>query len=106
MVQRRGSLGFTLKAGECLRVFGYVVGQELECHKAAEFDILSLVHHAHTSAAQLLDDAVVRDGLADHWTRILRGQNGRVDESDGVGGGSRGLLLRRQKGQRMMRSHG
>jgi hypothetical protein len=26
----------------------------------------------------------VRDGLADHWSRILRGQNGRVNESGGV----------------------
>jgi hypothetical protein len=64
------------------------------------------VHNPHTTAAEFLDDAVVRDGLSDHWSRILRGQNGRVNESDGVGGGSRGLLLRRKKGQRMMRSHG
>jgi hypothetical protein len=26
----------------------------------------------------------VRDGLADHWSRILRGKNGRVNESGGV----------------------
>jgi hypothetical protein len=35
MIQRRGSLGFALKAAECLRVFGYVVGQELEGDKAS-----------------------------------------------------------------------
>src|ERR1700687_5600449 len=63
MIQCGGRLGYALKATECLRVFGYVVGQELEGHKATEFDILSLVDHTHPSAAQLLDDAVMRDGL-------------------------------------------
>jgi len=28
--------GFALKAADCLRVFGYVVGQEFESHKATE----------------------------------------------------------------------
>jgi hypothetical protein len=37
-----------------------------ERHKAAELYILSLVDDAHPPAAQLLDDAVVRDGLTDH----------------------------------------
>jgi hypothetical protein len=32
--------------------------------------VLSLVNHTHPTPAQLLDDAVVRDGLADHeWRR-------------------------------------
>src|SRR6266849_1139520 len=86
MVQGRGGLGFALKAAECLRVFGYVVGQELECDKPAELHILSLVHHTHPSTTELLNDAVVRDGLADHWSRILRLENQQVNESDGVGG--------------------
>jgi hypothetical protein len=29
-------------------------------------DVFSFVHHPHPAAAQLLDDAVMRDGLADH----------------------------------------
>jgi hypothetical protein len=36
------------------------------------------------NAAQLLDDAVVRDGLADHWLKILSLRNGQVNESRGV----------------------
>ena len=72
MIQRGGGLGFALKAAESLRVFGYVVGQELESDKATEFDVLSLVDHTHAAAAELLDDAVVRDGLADHWSTMLR----------------------------------
>jgi hypothetical protein len=47
--------------------------------------VLSLVDHTHPSAAQLLDDAVVRNGLADHWRQILRRRNGQVNESLGVG---------------------
>jgi hypothetical protein len=66
MVQRGGSLGFALKAAECLRVFGYIVGQKLQSDKAVELDIFSLVDHTHATATELFDDAVVRDGLADH----------------------------------------
>jgi hypothetical protein len=36
----------------------------------------------------------VRDGLADHCRRILRLWNGQVNESRGVGGISKGLLLK------------
>ena len=73
MIECRGSFGLALKAAECLRVLGYVVGQELESHKTTEFDILGLVHHAHPATAELLDDAVVREGLANHAWQILRG---------------------------------
>ncbi len=66
MIQRGGGLGFTLEAAKGLRVFGDVVRKELESHEAAEFHVLGFVDDAHPAAAQLLDDAVVRDGLADH----------------------------------------
>jgi hypothetical protein len=49
-----------------LLVFGHVIGQELEGNKTPELHILGLVDHPHPAAAQLLDDAVVRDVLADH----------------------------------------
>src|SRR6266446_3970362 len=65
MIQRRGSLGFALKAAEGLLVFGYLVGQELQSDKAAELHILSFVDHTHAAATEFLNDAVVRDGLAD-----------------------------------------
>jgi hypothetical protein len=66
MIQCRGGLGFTLKAAERLRVFGDVVGKELESDKATELYVLSLVNHTHPAAAEFFDDAIVRDGLADH----------------------------------------
>ena len=40
--------------------------EELNRHFAAEPLVLSQVDLAHTAAPELLDDAVVRDGLADH----------------------------------------
>jgi hypothetical protein len=33
------------------------------------------------AAAELLDEAVVQDGLADHWSRIARLRNQQVNES-------------------------
>ena len=40
--------------------------QEFQSYEAAELDILSLVDDTHTTTAQLFNDAVMRDGLADH----------------------------------------
>jgi hypothetical protein len=34
--------------------------------KAVEPDVLGLVHHTHAATTELFDDAVGRDGLADH----------------------------------------
>ena len=43
----------------------YGFRQELECNESLETGILGLVDHAHT-ATELLKDAIVGDGLADH----------------------------------------
>src|SRR5690349_15516905 len=67
MVQSGSSLGFALEAAESLSVSCNIVGQELEGNKPTEFHILGLVHDTHAATANLLDDAVVRDVLADHW---------------------------------------
>ena len=32
-----------------------------------ESGVLSLVDDTHATATELLDDPIVRDGLADHW---------------------------------------
>jgi hypothetical protein len=66
MVQGGRSFGFALKAAECLWVCGYLFGQELEGHEPAELHVLSLVHHTHSTTAKFFDDAIVRDGLANH----------------------------------------
>ena len=70
MVEGGGGLGFALEAAEGLRILGDFVGQELERDEATEFDVLGLVDDSHAATAEFLDDAVVRDGLADQSGKI------------------------------------
>jgi hypothetical protein len=66
VVQCGRGLRFALKAHECLLVTGNLLRQELEGDKAMQPRVFSLVNHTHAAAAQLLNDAVVRDRPADH----------------------------------------
>ena len=66
VIECRCGLRFTLKAAERLRIVGDIVGEKLERDEAVQPGILSLVDDAHTAAAELLDDAIVGDRLADH----------------------------------------
>ena len=59
-----------LKTSECLRVASHIFGQEFEGDKTAEADIFRLVNHTHAAAAELCNDAVMRDGLTDHSRRV------------------------------------
>ena len=45
---------------------GEFVGKELQGDVATELQVFRLVHNTHPAPTQLLDNAVVRDGLADH----------------------------------------
>ncbi len=47
--------------------------------------IPSLVDDTHSAATEPLDDAVMRDGLADHWGEILGLKVGQVNEAEEVG---------------------
>ena len=71
--------------GESVRalVTCYIFRQKLESDKATEFDVFGLVDDSHTAAAQLLDDAIVRDGLADHADAMLGALHREVNESKG-----------------------
>src|SRR5712692_161102 len=62
MIQSRRRLRLALEAGQCLRVSGNLLRQKLESDETVEPSVLSLIHNTHTPAAQLFDDAVVRDG--------------------------------------------
>jgi len=66
VIQRRRGSSLALKALEGLRIRGDLRGKKLERDEAPELDVLGLVDHTHTTAAELIDDAVVRDGLIDH----------------------------------------
>ncbi len=69
VIQCRCGLGFALKTGECLRFRGNFVRQEFEGDDAMQPRILGLVHDTHPTTAQLLDDATVRESLADQFER-------------------------------------
>jgi hypothetical protein len=66
MVQGGSGLSLALKAGQSLRVFGYIVGQKFQGDETVQLNILGLVDDAHASTAKLLDDPVVGNGLAEH----------------------------------------
>src|SRR5713226_5852388 len=66
MVQGRGGASFALEAFQGLVISGQLFGKEFESDKAAELGVLGLVHHAHPTSTQLLQDAIMRDSLADH----------------------------------------
>jgi hypothetical protein len=64
-----------------LRILSNLVREELEGNEAVQLYVLSFVDHTHPAAAQLPDDAVVRDGLAHHWRRILLWGSTQVNET-------------------------
>src|SRR5690348_14351328 len=80
MIQSRGGLRLALKSGQGLWVAEDLIGQELEGNKAMQAGVLGLVHHSHASAANLLDDLVVGDFLANHGSGMLWDDTGQVNE--------------------------
>jgi hypothetical protein len=80
MIKRRSGAGFAPETLQGLRILGDIVRQEFERHEAPELSVFRLVNHTHPATAQLLDDAVVRDGLTDQLKRTFTlGRNLRVD---------------------------
>src|ERR1039458_8452776 len=69
MVQPRCSFRLTPKSFQSLVIVGQVFGQEFKSNEAVKPYVLGLIDHSHSARAQLLDDAVMRDSLADHWQR-------------------------------------
>src|ERR1035441_3958375 len=71
---------------EGLRIVGEFVGKELQGDVTTELEVFRLVDHAHSAAADLAEDAVVRDDLANHLAEILRLGVEQVNEGQQVGG--------------------
>src|SRR6266851_9197749 len=67
MVQGRGRLRFPVKAFQSAGVFSQLFWKKLQSDETAERSVFGLVHHAHPATAELLDDAVMGDSLADQW---------------------------------------
>jgi hypothetical protein len=56
---------------------GNVLWQELEGDEPMQPRVLSLIHNTHPAATELIHDAVVRDGLADHAQACYCGSLGK-----------------------------
>ena len=106
MVESGRGARFALETAEGLRILGDFVGKKLKRDEAAEFQVFGFVDHAHAAAAKLFDDAVVRDGLANHGGLsrfILRTGNAGVNEYRGLRPGSRReAKIFNHEGQRRM----
>ncbi len=67
MVELRGGASLSFESLERLGVASKILGDELQRDVAAEFEILRLIDHAHTTASEFSQDAIVGDRLADHY---------------------------------------
>jgi hypothetical protein len=72
VVQRRRCASLALEAFQCGGIRAEFGRKKLQRYVPAERFVLSLIDNTHATTTQLVQDAVVRDGLADHWSRILR----------------------------------
>jgi hypothetical protein len=62
-----------LKSLQSLAVLCQLLRQEPQGHWATELCVLGLVHDTHAAATEFFQDAIVRDGLADHGKEALLG---------------------------------
>jgi hypothetical protein len=66
MVQGGGRLRLALEAGQSLRISGHFVRQELQRDEAVKASVFGFVHDTHAAPAKFFENAVVRNGLANH----------------------------------------
>lgn len=86
MIQGSDGFCFALKAGAAFFVLGQLIGEDLEGDLPVQLGVFGQIDIAHTAGANLLQDIVVGEGLADHdWTRaaILRGAELRFNYAAG-----------------------
>ena len=93
MIECRGSLRLALKSAERLRVARELVGREFQCDETMQPRISGLINHAHPAAAQLLHDAVVRNGLADHRRESYASKTGKSMKAMAFAPGAKGPLV-------------
>src|ERR1700730_17274629 len=77
MVEGRGGTRLAAETFQDLRVLLQIVGQKLQRNETAQLQVLGFIHHTHPATAELLDDAIVRDGLADHTQACYGGSGGK-----------------------------
>jgi hypothetical protein len=88
VVQSRSGTSLPPEAFQCLRIMRDIFRQEFQGDETTQLGVLGLVDHAHPATAELLDDAVVRDGLADHSAEMLGLEWTQVNEAEGWRGGT------------------
>ena len=81
-------LGLALETGQPLRVLRQLFGQHLDGHVPVESLVAGPEHHAHPAGSDLLDDAVVPEGL----TSQIRHGCGPLEPSY-TSAGSRGPVI-------------
>src|SRR2546426_1885379 len=78
VIQSRGGTGLTLEPLQSMAIPGQLFGQEFQGHQTPELGVLDLVDNSHPTAAELLQDAVMRDRLANHGERTRLGTHLRL----------------------------
>ena len=66
MIQQGRGAGFALEAFHGFAIAGEIVGKKFYGYVAAKPGVFGLVNHAHPAAAQLAQNSIVGDRLADH----------------------------------------
>jgi len=66
VVEGGSGMGFSAEAFEGQRILPQIFWKKFQGDCAVEAHILSLEDHAHTASAKSFQDAVVRDGFANH----------------------------------------
>ena len=77
MVERGGGFGLALESFSDAVIRNEMSRQELEGDQAFELGVFGPINDTHAAFAELVGDAVVRDGLADHPKRRLKGATRR-----------------------------
>ena len=66
LVRLGGLEGFELEPIDRLSIVGAIGRQEFQCNRAGELEVFRLVDHTHPTAAELLNDSIVGNDLAEH----------------------------------------
>jgi hypothetical protein len=73
MLQSRGGEGFPIKAFLGVRIAYKIVGEELQSHKPAQFQVFCFVNDTHPATTEGLDPPVVRNGLSGYGLQCRHG---------------------------------
>ena len=75
MIEGGRRLSLALETPERLRIASYLIGKEFEGDESSESSVFRFINHAHAPAPKSFDDAVMRNGLADHGGECYVGES-------------------------------